>query len=315
MYNLNGAWNTGVIIQLINEACENKRNLVVLMLDLTNTYESICHKLVDTAPDQHNVPRKITDFVLNYWEKLASPWEGDNNWFYHLICPFHCCDEHAAQLSMARVRSLCHQEQHVTVQIRAFMDWGSVTSESVTGSRWIQQGLEKLITLTRMSCELNPGSWHCSRAEWWINFTFSRMALPSHLPQKKQSRALPRFLTAIFKIQLPLSQWFRISQPSSPVWTCLIQSLDIPTWHPPLCPWASSGLQGTANNCRVYGEEDKQLSMQERKKSPWSPTQERFTWGSQRSAYKEVLTRREWRTQEAVYVAEPSWGIRLWWEH
>jgi len=46
--------HTRVVTQLIREAQENKGDLVVLWLDLANTYGSIPHKLVEEALNRHH---------------------------------------------------------------------------------------------------------------------------------------------------------------------------------------------------------------------------------------------------------------------
>ncbi|KAL7876168.1 hypothetical protein AOLI_G00111310 [Acnodon oligacanthus] len=51
--------HTGVVTQLIREARENKGDLVVLWLDLRNTYGSIPHKLVEEALRWYHIPGKL----------------------------------------------------------------------------------------------------------------------------------------------------------------------------------------------------------------------------------------------------------------
>ncbi|KAL7881484.1 hypothetical protein AOLI_G00083320 [Acnodon oligacanthus] len=51
--------HTGVVTQLIREARENKGDLVVLWLDLTNAYGSIPHKLVEEAMRRYHIPDKF----------------------------------------------------------------------------------------------------------------------------------------------------------------------------------------------------------------------------------------------------------------
>lgn len=51
--------HTGVVLQLLREARENKGNLVVLWLDLANAYGSIPHRLLEKALQKHHVPQNI----------------------------------------------------------------------------------------------------------------------------------------------------------------------------------------------------------------------------------------------------------------
>ncbi|KAL3976498.1 mitochondrial import inner membrane translocase subunit TIM8 [Sarotherodon galilaeus] len=59
--------HTGVVTHLIREAHENRGDLAVLWLDLTNAYGSIPHKLVEHALHLHHVPSKIKDLILDYY--------------------------------------------------------------------------------------------------------------------------------------------------------------------------------------------------------------------------------------------------------
>lgn len=52
--------------QLIREAREGRRDLVLLWLDLTNAYGSIPDKLVEVALERHDVPQKVKDLILDY---------------------------------------------------------------------------------------------------------------------------------------------------------------------------------------------------------------------------------------------------------
>lgn len=51
--------DTGVVPWL------NKGELVVLSLDLTNSYESVAHKLVVGALNWHHSPYKFRDLILD----------------------------------------------------------------------------------------------------------------------------------------------------------------------------------------------------------------------------------------------------------
>lgn len=58
-----------MVTQLIREAREGRRYLVVLWLDLT--YGSIPHKLIEVALEKHNVPRKVKYLILDYDSKSS----------------------------------------------------------------------------------------------------------------------------------------------------------------------------------------------------------------------------------------------------
>lgn len=57
--------STGMVTQLI-KACENKVDLTVLWLDLTNAYYSIPHKLVQFTMSKYIVPQHVADPILDW---------------------------------------------------------------------------------------------------------------------------------------------------------------------------------------------------------------------------------------------------------
>lgn len=59
--------HTAAVIQLIREAQEGNGDLAVLWLDLANAYGLIPHNLIETTLDQHHIPFKINDLILNYY--------------------------------------------------------------------------------------------------------------------------------------------------------------------------------------------------------------------------------------------------------
>lgn len=59
--------HTGVVTQLLREARENKRDLVVLWLDLANAYGSMPHKLVLETLERHHVPAAVRELILDYY--------------------------------------------------------------------------------------------------------------------------------------------------------------------------------------------------------------------------------------------------------
>ena len=58
---------TGVMTQLLREAKENRGDLVVLWLDLTNAFGSKPHKLVEEALRRHHVPTVKCNLINNYY--------------------------------------------------------------------------------------------------------------------------------------------------------------------------------------------------------------------------------------------------------
>lgn len=66
-----GLEHRGVVTQLIREARDDREDLVVIWLDLTNPYGSIPHQLVEMALERYHVPQKVKDLILDYNSKFS----------------------------------------------------------------------------------------------------------------------------------------------------------------------------------------------------------------------------------------------------
>ncbi|XP_063058826.1 uncharacterized protein LOC134452393 [Engraulis encrasicolus] len=156
--------HTGVVTQLIREAREGKGDLTVLWLDLANAYGSIPHKLVEVALLQHHVPTKVIDLILDYYSNFrlrVTAGSGTSDW--HRLEKGIITGCTISVILFALAMNMIVKSAEVECRgpltksgvrqppIRAFMDDLTVTTTSVPGSRWILQGLEKLITWARMS--------------------------------------------------------------------------------------------------------------------------------------------------------------------
>ena len=62
--------HTGVLRQLIREAREDKGDLSVVWLDLTNAYGSMPHKVVEETLKRYHVPEKVKNIVRQYYRKF-----------------------------------------------------------------------------------------------------------------------------------------------------------------------------------------------------------------------------------------------------
>ncbi|KAK7915663.1 hypothetical protein WMY93_011424 [Mugilogobius chulae] len=156
--------HTGVVTQLIREARENKGNLSVLWLDLENAYGSIPHKLVQLTLTKHHVPQRVIDLVTDYYSNFrirVSSGAVTSSWHNLELGIITGCTISVMLFSLAMnmiVKSAepeCRGPKSKSGQrqppIRAFMDDLTVTTESVSGCRWILQGLQKLVKWARMS--------------------------------------------------------------------------------------------------------------------------------------------------------------------
>ncbi len=156
--------HTGVVTQLIREAHENRSNLVVLWLDLANAYGSIPHKLVELAIHIHHVPCKIKDLILDYYNNFRTRvTSGSKTSYWHRIGKGIITGCTISVILIALAMNMVVKSAEVECRgpltksgirqppIRAYMDDLTITTTSVPGSRWILQGLERVITWARMS--------------------------------------------------------------------------------------------------------------------------------------------------------------------
>ncbi|XP_067284127.1 uncharacterized protein [Pseudorasbora parva] len=155
--------HTGVVTQLIREARENKGDLVVLWLDLTNAYGSIPHKLVEEALRRHHIPDKFRDLVLDYYGSFSlrvSAGSTTSDW-HRLekgiitgctisVILFALAMNMLVKSAEAQCRGPLTKSGIRQPPIRAFMDDLTVTTPHVPGGRWILKGLEEMTSWARM---------------------------------------------------------------------------------------------------------------------------------------------------------------------
>ena len=150
--------------QLLREAKENRGDLVVLWLDLANAYGSVPHKVVEEALKRHHVPAAICDLINNYYQNSKMRISSNSSWSeWHELEKeiITGCTISAVLFSLAmnmlvktaevECRGLLSKSGIRQPPIRAFMDDLTVTTSSVTGSRWLLKGLEQSTTWARMS--------------------------------------------------------------------------------------------------------------------------------------------------------------------
>lgn len=116
----------------------------MLWLDLANAYGSIPHKLVELALHRHHVPSKVSHLILDYYSNFrlrVTAGSGTSDWHRLEKGIITSCTISVILFALA---------MNMIVK-SAFMDDLTVTTTSVPGSRWILQGLEKLIAWARMS--------------------------------------------------------------------------------------------------------------------------------------------------------------------
>lgn len=131
-----------------------------------------------------------------------------------------------------------NQLRCMTAPVRAFMNDLTITTTSVPGSRWILQGLEKLITWARMSFKPTKSKSMVLKKEKGVDklhFSLSGTAIPS---QSNQPRVWGSSLTQLFKTLPPFRSSTKTLKPGSPrstIQDCLVDSRPGST-NIPSCP-------------------------------------------------------------------------------
>ena len=62
--------HTAIVSQMIREAKEGKKNLVVTWLDIANAYGSIPHNLIKTALEQAHLPEQVCSLIESYYNDV-----------------------------------------------------------------------------------------------------------------------------------------------------------------------------------------------------------------------------------------------------
>ncbi|XP_057679566.1 uncharacterized protein LOC130908003 [Corythoichthys intestinalis] len=346
--------HNGVVTQLIREAHENRGDLSVLWLDLTNAYGSIPHKLVELALHLHHVPSKIKDLILDYYGNfrirvtsgsVTSDWhrleKGIITGCTISVVLFALAMNMVVKAAEVECRGPLSRSGVRQPPIRAYMDDLTITTTSVPGSRWILQGLERLIGWARMSFKpAKSRSMVLKRGKVVDKFRFSisGTVIPSITEQPvkslgklfdsslKDSAAIRRsteelggWLGKVDKSGLPgrFKAWiYQHSILPRILWPLLVYAVPVTTVESFerkissfLRKWL--GLPRSLNSAALYGTSNN-LQL------PFSGLTEEFKVARTREALQyresrdgkvssagiEVRTGRKWKAEKAVEVAE-----------
>ena len=152
-----------VVTQLIKEAKEGKKDLVVLWLDLANAYGSVPHKLLEASMKSYHVPQRVIKLVTTYYGNFyVRHTVGDKQTRWQRLekgivagCTISVILFTAAMnLLVKTAEKECRGPKTKSgirqPPIRAIMDDLTTTVPSIVGTRWILRGLEDGITWARM---------------------------------------------------------------------------------------------------------------------------------------------------------------------
>lgn len=156
--------HTSAVSQIIQEAKENKGDLVVLWLDLTNAYGSIPHKVVEEMLKRYHIPEKIRAMLKDYFDRFQMRFTVGSyttDWQRLEIGIATGCTISVILFAAAMnllVKSVEKQSRGPTTKsgvklppTRAFMDDMTVTARSVIEGRWMLEDLDRAFTWARMS--------------------------------------------------------------------------------------------------------------------------------------------------------------------
>lgn len=346
--------HTGVVTQLIREAREGKGDLTVLWLDLANAYGSIPHKLVELSLLRHHVPSKVADLILDYYKNFrlrATAGSVTSDW--HRLEKGIITGCTISVILFALAMNMIVKSAEVECRgplttsgvrqppVRAFMDDLTVTTTSVPGSRWILQGLEKLIVWARMSFKpVKSRSLVLKRGKVTdkFRFTLAGTVIPSisEQPVKSLGKYFDCTLkdsTSIQRTNKELEDWLRrVDKSGLPgrfkawiyqhsilpriLWPLLVYAVPITTveamerkissflrrWLGLPCSLSSSALYGCSNVLQLpFSGLTEEFKV--------SRTREILQYRESRdekvaSAGIQVRTGRKWRADKALEVAE-----------
>ena len=131
---------------------------------MTNAYGSISHSLVEFALQRHHAPSKIRNLILDYYNGCYK-W---NQLEKRIITDCAICVTIfvlAMNMVTKSAEVKCRGSRHETTFSPGLMDDLNIIASSVPGTRWILQGLGKLITWARLSFPARwPGLPHSLRS-------------------------------------------------------------------------------------------------------------------------------------------------------
>lgn len=160
-----------------------------------NAYGSIPHKLVELALHLHHIPSKVKHLILDYYANIrlrftsgsvTSDWhrlgKGIITGCTISVALFALAMNMVGKAAEVKCTGPLSRSGIRQPPIRAYMDDLTITMTSVPGSRWILQGLERLITWARMSFKpCKSRSMVMKRGKVMAKFCFSisGTAIPS----------------------------------------------------------------------------------------------------------------------------------------
>ena len=150
--------HTGVVTQLLREAKEGKGDLAVLWLDLANAYDSILHKLIEEALKRYHIPSAARKSLCDYYAKfyikttagaVSSGWH-QLEWGLITGCTISVILFTIA-FNMIKSAKVAYRGPLMKTGVRqppimAYIDNLIVTIDSVTGCRWLLEGLERSVS-------------------------------------------------------------------------------------------------------------------------------------------------------------------------
>ena len=155
--------HTSVLTQLIREARENKGDLSVVWLDLTNAYGSMPHKVVEETLKRYHVPEKVKNLIKQYYSRFFIRFtynKGKTRW-QQLEKGIITGDTISVILFSSAINLIVKSAEKeckgpvMTSGVRqppakAFMDDLTIATTHTVQTRWLLGGLEKLIKGARM---------------------------------------------------------------------------------------------------------------------------------------------------------------------
>ena len=155
--------HTAVITQLIHEARKEKNSLAVVWLDLERAYPSLPHKVISYALHQYHFPSFLADLILTYLRSMkmrfnvgseVTSWQKLERGIMAGCTVSVVLFVVSMDVIIKGAQSECRGPTTTTgvrqPSCRAFMDDLTAMTPSVTGTRWVLRGLEKMVKWARM---------------------------------------------------------------------------------------------------------------------------------------------------------------------
>ena len=155
--------HTAVISQLLKEAVQHKKSLAMVWLDLEKAYPNVPHQLIKYSVEHYNFPPTLSTLIMSDFNRMkmrftvgknTTRWQNLEKGIMAGCTVSVVLFITAMNVIISAVETECRGPESISgvrhPPCRAFMDDITAMTSSITGTRWVLRGLERLTLWARM---------------------------------------------------------------------------------------------------------------------------------------------------------------------